>query len=215
MNAPQTAEILAQMDASQEEFKFIDLNNGYSYTIDARLHVYSDGERWALIGEVVGYNPRSGNVVDLLHHFGNCLTSGNPGYENDDFLERVENMDQIEDEDEPEEYLGAPIQVRGVTLEVDAEQGDDLDEVFRKLVPEHRELLLATESELRRRIPADLPEILTLDEWNQPDLFEQKPSESETYQQLAAVLSTADTAHWAPTEEPNTHWENWPDSGMM
>ncbi|XBH22258.1 hypothetical protein V5R04_03250 [Jonesiaceae bacterium BS-20] len=209
------AQILAQFDAASEDATFIDLDNGYAYTIDARLHVYSDGQRWALIGEVLGYNPRSGNVVDVLHYFGNALTSGPVGYENEDFLFRVENMEQVEDVNEPEEFRGGPIRVRGIDLVVQAQPGDELDGVFRSLVPEHRDLLLATEEELRRRIPTDLPKVLRLEEWNQPDLFETPPSASESYRLIAQVLATADASRWIPTLAPNTHWSNWPDSGSL
>ena len=45
----------------------------------------------------------------------------------------------------------------------------DVVELFRSLVPTHRDVLFADESELRRRIPADLPEVLRLEEWAQPD----------------------------------------------
>lgn len=210
------ADILGQFDASRDEFTFIDLNHGYYATIDARLHFYGDGERWALLGEVVGYNPRAANVVDVVHHYGNCLTSGPVGFENGDFFARVDNMDDVEDPEEPEGYLGGvPVRVRGVDLAVEAEDGDDLEDVFRLLVPEHRDLLLADEAELRRRIPADLPKIATIDEWHQPDLFEVVPSASPAYQLIAAVLATADAGLWAPTQEPNTHWSNWPESGQL
>ncbi|WP_433353166.1 DUF7003 family protein [Micromonospora saelicesensis] len=40
------------------------------------------------------------------------------------------------------------------------------------LVPDHRELLLADEVELRRRIPADIPEIIRLDQWHHPYLLQ-------------------------------------------
>jgi hypothetical protein len=44
--------------------------------------------------------------------------------------------------------------------------------------------------EVRRRLPADLPQLLQLEEWNQPDLFEMPPSQSETYQLIAVVLES-------------------------
>lgn len=207
------AAILEQFDASREDATFIDLDHGYYYTIDSRLHAFSDGARWALIGEVVGYNPRAGNVIDVIHVYGNCLTIGEPGFENDDFHSRINNMDEIDNDEE--EFISGPLDIRGTRVEIAAETGDDLDEVFRKLVPEHRELLLGSEEELRRRIPADLPEILTLDEWNQPDLFTTPPSESETYQLLAKALATAEPSHWQPTLAPNTHWSNWMLSGTL
>lgn len=207
--------ILAQFDRSAEEFTFPDLGHGYQYAIDARLHAYADVDRWALIVETVGYNPRAGDVLDVLHTFGNCLSSGAPGFENEDFLGRIDNFEEVEDDDEPETATGADVVVRGRRINLNAQPGEELSEVFRRLVPAHRDLLLADDTELRRRIPKDLPEILTLEEWHQPDLFETKPSQSEVYRQLAEVLASAAPSRYRPTAAPNTDWSNWPDSGSL
>jgi hypothetical protein len=100
---------------------------------------------------------------------------------------------------------------------------------------------MATEEELRAWLPTDLPEVLRLDQWHHTDMtvrpssperergreihrkvsrhpttpFEIGPSDTETYQQLAAVLATADPTHYQPTLAPNTHWTNWPHSGSL
>jgi hypothetical protein len=215
-----TAEqILAQLDDAAREYHFADPEHPYSFAIDARLHLFRDDSRWALLIELVGYNPRAGNVVDIVHAYGNCLTRGRSGYENEDFLSRVDNMDEIEDCDNPE-YLctdGGPVQIRGRRIPVSAAVGDPLEDVFRLLVPEHRDLLLADEPELRRRIPADLPRVLVLDEWwhRQPDRYDELPSETETFQQLATVLTTGDLTAYQPSKPSNTHWSNWPESGSL
>ncbi|MBT9255294.1 hypothetical protein KMZ30_06855 [Phycicoccus sp. KQZ13P-1] len=145
--------ILAQLDAAAEGFTFPDLGHGYYFAIDARLHAYADRDRWALVVETVGYNPRAGDVLDVLHTFGNCLTSGRPGFENDDFLGRTDNFNDVENEAEPETAAGVNPVVRGTQLDVSPEPGEDLSAVFRRLVPVHRDLLLADEIELRRRPP--------------------------------------------------------------
>ncbi|ADU47400.1 DUF7003 family protein [Intrasporangium calvum] len=207
--------ISVQLDKSAEDFTFPDLGHGYYFAIDARLHAHSDPDRWALVVEVVGYNPRGGDVLDVLHTYGNCLTSGDPGIDNEDFLGRIDNFEEVEDEDEPETATGADVVVRGSRIRLSAQPGEELSAMFRRLVPSHRHLLLADDVELRRRIPTDIPEILRLEEWHQPDLFETKPSQSEVYRQVAEVLATADPARYRPTEAPNTYWSNWPDSGSL
>jgi len=179
----------------------------------------SADERWALLIELVGYNPRAGNVIDVVHAYGNCLTRGQPGFENEDFLSRVDNMDEVEDRDNPE-YLrvdAGPIEIRGQRVPVAAHAGDHLEDVFRLLVPKHRDLLLADDHELRRRIPADLPQILVLEEWRhrEPDRYDQLPSETETFRQLADVLATGEPTRYRPSMAPNTHWSNWPESGSL
>ncbi|MER7586406.1 hypothetical protein ABTW72_02530 [Micromonospora sp. NPDC127501] len=106
--------------------------------------------------------------------------------------------------------------VRGRRITVAAERGEELVDVLRRLVPDHRELLLADEVELRRRIPADMPEIIRLDQWHHPYLLQDTlPSQSETFRQLADVLTTGDVGRYAPDMRPNTHWSNWPESGNL
>ncbi|MDX3226325.1 DUF7003 family protein [Streptomyces sp. ME19-01-6] len=209
-----TEVILAQFDASAADFDFPDLGHVYYYAVDARMRLYRDEERWALIVEAVGYNPRAGNLIDKRHVYGNCLTVGEPGLLDEDFLQRLDNMDEVHDGEW--NYAGIPLIVRGRALEVAVEPGVRMWDACRALVPAHRDLLLADEAELRARIPADLPELLRLEEWHQPeDVCEEPPSESETYRQIAEVLATGDPARYRPTLKPNTHWSNWPESGWM
>ncbi|WP_246196851.1 DUF7003 family protein [Ornithinibacter aureus] len=202
------ARILDQLDASAEDFTFPDIRHPNYLTIDCRLHCFADASRWALIVETVGCKPLHGEVLDVLHTYGNCLTRGQPGLESSDFLGRIENSDDIQDKDEPGTASGAAVVVRMHRLDLSAVPGEDLTNVFRRLVPGYRDLLFADAVELRRRIPADLPEILRLEEWHQPDLSETKPSESEVYRQVAEVLATADPGRYRPTEPPNTHWSS-------
>jgi hypothetical protein len=106
--------------------------------------------------------------------------------------------------------------VRDQVLPVDGTAGQPLKDVLRTLVPEHRDILLATEEELRARIPADLPRVLQLDEWVHPDVAgQEKPSDSDTFRQLAEALVTGDISRFAPTGPPNTHWSNWPEGGSL
>ncbi|MER6531553.1 hypothetical protein [Streptomyces sp. NPDC001508] len=98
---------------------------------------------------------------------------------------------------------------------MEAEPGEPLEVVFRRLVPEYRDLILADEAEVRSRIPRDLPKVLQLEEWRQPEDIETPPSTSETYQQIAEVLASGDVRRYRPSHSPNTHWSNWPDSGTL
>jgi hypothetical protein len=224
-------EVLSQLDAAADESMFPDLNHGYFYLVDARLRLFADpvepaaadatgdqSRRWALVVDIVGFSARDWNLVDVVHTFGNCLTAGRPGSENKDFHHRIDNMVEVlsVDDDLRSTYVGSvPMEVRGQYLTIDAPAGTGLPDAFRRLVPEHRDLLLADEGEVRRRLPADLPEILRLDEWNQHYLWDTRPSDHETYQQLAAVVATGDVSQYRPTMAPNSHWSNWPESGSL
>ncbi|MBM9624342.1 hypothetical protein JE024_37905 [Streptomyces zhihengii] len=209
-----TSSILGQFDLCADKAELPDLDNGYYYPVDARMRLFGDNTRWAVVVELLGYAPRSGNLIDVMQWFGNCLTRGDPGF--GDFLARVDNMEEI-DPDGAEVYAGgAPVVVRGTALPVDTHAGTPLQNVFRQLAPASRELLLADETELRARIPSDLPELLRLDEWNQPDDFwDAMPSGHETFQMIAEVLASGDPALYRPTLAANTHWSHWPDAGTL
>ncbi|WP_344640448.1 DUF7003 family protein [Kitasatospora cystarginea] len=206
--------ILGQFDLCADNAEFPDLDNGYYYPVDVRMHLFGDNTRWALAAELLGYNPRAGNLINVVHRFGNCLAQGKPGF--GEFLDRVDNMEEIAPNYAEAYAGGVPVVVRGTALAVDAEAGTPLADVFRRLVPEHRGLLLADEAELRADVPADLPVLLRLDEWHQPDDFgETAPSEHETFQMIAEVLDSGDPARYRPTLPANTHWSHWPEAGTL
>lgn len=206
--------ILGQLDASADQGTFPDLDNGYVCPVDARLHLFGDTTRWVMVVELLGYNPRHGNLADVLHLYGNCLTGGRPGY--GAFLDRVENMAEIDPEGDEVYAGGVPVVVDGTALTVAADSGTPLEDVFRLLVPDQRELLLADERELRAEVPADLPVLLRLEEWNQPEgLWDVAPGGHETFRLLAEVLESGDPSRYRPTLPPNTHWSHWPEAGTL
>lgn len=88
--------------------------------------------------------------------------------------------------------------------------------LLRGLVPEHRELLLATDAERRLGIPDGLPQLVQLDDWDHPRLIERElPSGSDAFKFVARVLAGADASKLEWPTERNVHWTNWPTSGSM
>lgn len=86
----------------------------------------------------------------------------------------------------------------------------------RGLVPEYRDLLLATEEERRRGVAAGLQKVLEIDEWEHPRLLAgERPSSCESFRMIARVLATGDPTLYRPTESPNTHWSNWAQAGSL
>lgn len=77
--------------------------------------------------------------------------------------------------------------------------------------------VLATQAERVSKLQPSMHQILVLDEWNHPDVVDdsQRPSNSETFRQLAEVLVTGDIERYKPTQSPNTHWMHWPEGGTL
>jgi len=230
-----TEEILAQFDRCAAEFTFPMLDNGYVYLADVRIDAYRDEDRWAMVIEVIGFNVRAGahdGINNCLHLFGNCLKRS-PGTANEDFLHLTEDGADgpvfVEDSLDIVRPDARIIQVRGRAVEFTfdtpefAKYGIDLGssevhthELLRLLIGQHRAPFLATEAELRDRVPPDLPMVLRLDEWYHPDLAGgEVPSSSETFQMIAEVLVTGESSRYRPKKLPNTHWKHWPEGGTL
>lgn len=225
-----------QLDQCAKDFTFPMLDNGVIYPVDSRMTVYRDDFRWALIIEVVGFNYRGGGhygISNCLHIFGNCLDYP-PGTNNDNFLYFTANSDEGDAFDpEFEEYLNPDttsmlIREQKIPINHDftfyQQLGIELEdppkimiwEFLRGLVPVYRKEMLATENEIRTRIPEDLPLFIQLDEWNHIDLADgQMPSQSETFRMIAKAIVSGKITDYRPTVEPNNHWSNWPDGGTL
>ena len=230
------AGVLSVLDQCARAFTFPMLDNGYVYLAATRLSVFGDGIDWAMVIEVFGYSPRFG-LPDLnVHTFGSRLVRDRdtpPKYfslhPNDEVATFFPLADGpwIEGEDVAPDAM--EVELRGVRVRLPdaaayAEVGISLVhadrvavfELCRFLAAVHRAGILGTAEERRSRVPAQLPELLVLDEWHHPDLVnDELPSDTETFRQLAAVVTTADPGRYRPTEEGNTHWRNWPEGGLL
>jgi hypothetical protein len=261
------AGILHKLDVCAQASAFPNLDHGYIYLADTRLSAYGNRKCWAVIIEILGYNPRATGCegfADALYCFGNCLKGQPPS------LSDVGSVYTISD------GPNGPLFGQGNDLNTDAEslrirdivvpinrdpvflaskrvgprfdaphlkayamrqkeplrknlldaarrmedaggadefRGQDL---LRSLVPEHRNLLLATDDELSQRLSMELPLLLRLDAWHHPDISAgELPSESEAFKMIAEVLATGDASRYKPRRKPNTHWSNWPMGGDL
>jgi hypothetical protein len=90
-------------------------------------------------------------------------------------------------------------------------------ELCRFLADIARDQVLATPRERRVSVLPDMVQILQLEEWHHPNVVDEqdRPSGSETFQQLAQVLATADVGLYRPSRPANTHWRNWPEGGRL
>jgi hypothetical protein len=86
----------------------------------------------------------------------------------------------------------------------------------RGLVPEYRDVLLATEAERRLGVAAELKLLLQIDEWDHPRLLDgELPRSSDAFKSIAKVFAHGDPSLYCPPHSPNTHWSNWPRSGSL
>lgn len=89
-------------------------------------------------------------------------------------------------------------------------------ELCRFLAAQHRDDVLATTAERRVSVPHELNQILVLDDWRHPDLVNgELPSDTETFSQLADVLSSGNLQRYVASSKPNTHWRFWSDGGSL
>lgn len=109
--------------------------------------------------------------------------------------------------------LPTPADYERVGIQLRDPDRDHVFELCRYLAAVERDAVLATPQERRTNVPPELEQLLVLDEWSHLDLDESagpgRPSNSETFHQLARVLETGDLSHYRPTEPPNTHWRHW------
>lgn len=227
--------ILDQLDACAREFTFPMLDNGYVYPVDQRMHIMRSDAMWMMVIETFGFSPRSGGIDGIqncLHLYGSNLHRA-PGTANEDFLNPFD-FPQEDLFDRSTLWAIDPsldhVMIRGQQVPVDLRPSQlaakeislieppavDPPALLRSLVPEHRDMLLATPMEIAARNPHKIPAVMVLDEWNHPDVSgDQLPSQSETFEMLAAVIETGITDAYRPTLPPNTHWRNWPEGGTL
>jgi hypothetical protein len=185
-------EILDTLDNSNDGYyrSFVSLGHVYSYLIDTRLNVFrADNNRWAIVIERLGYNPRGSAIILDINYYGNCLT--NLDYYNerptsyysvwpidiDDFCDTISNESLKPDANfwvvrghklplthHKQDYINLGIELKEYEPnEITAE------EVGRLIVSQHQELFRATDLELNKSIPKDLKKIMVLDEWFHKD----------------------------------------------
>lgn len=87
---------------------------------------------------------------------------------------------------------------------------------IRYLHETNPELISATEEEIRKHIPKDIPKLMTIDEFHFVSAYDKTnpPSQQETYQMIAKILTTKKVTNWKPTQKPNNSWQNW-ESGHL
>ncbi len=209
--AVKESDILDLLDEGVRTMELCAFDNGYVYPLGSRLHIYSDGGRWAILIEVLTHNPRQGPVLwdEVECHGSACADQGLAAT-----YERLRVAPEGGDTEAFPSILR--VDVGGQEIEGEDLGGQALQDAFRILVDRAPGLLYATEEELVRVLAHPPPRILSLDEWHHPDVVGgEPPSETSTFRQLAAVIARTDPGAYQPDEQPNSHWGNWPEAGTL
>ncbi len=237
--------ILDILDQCAKNSTFPMLDNGYVYPAATRLSVFRSDEDWAIVIEVFGFSPRTGDPDLHISTFANKLRNRNTA---EDYVSRTAYENYLKNNPNNESLFVFPIEndewlneadreytrpdgiciLRGepITLPAaaayerhDIELEEDVPLTFefcRYLAAKYRDKVLATATELRTNIPSDLSLFLQLDQWNHPDIADdQLPSQSETFIQIAEAIVTGHKTAYQPTLPPNTHWSHWPMGGTL
>lgn len=205
-------EILNTLDNSNDGFycSFVELGHAYSYLIDTRLNVFcGDKDRWAIVVERLGYDPRAGAIVLDLNYYGNCLTNLEFYNERPTSYYSIHPIDYDNFNDTVDgECLKSDAKfwlVRGkevllshntqdyenAGIELEDEPNDiSVEAVGRLVVSQNQDLFRATDNELYKSIPTDLAKILVLDEWFHKDFqLQTSPTMSDEHLRLTFELN--------------------------
>lgn len=229
-------EILRQLDTEAESFVFPMLDNGYYYHGDQKLTIFRDEKRWAILIEILAYNNHEYGIEGIMtvgSVFGNCLI----GWNDNDCFKAFASDNGVEtflyDEANYIPYLNPnakSINIRGQEIPVVTEykhyrsKGIEFEhdgkitpwEFMRSLIPEYSNYFWWNKTEISTKIPSDLPVFMTLTNWHHPNLLmQEKPSDTQTFQQLADVIVSGDIKMYKTNESHNTHWTNWPEGGKL
>jgi hypothetical protein len=228
---------------------FLDLEHGYCVTASSRIHLYADGDRWAIVFEKCGYSNRGTNADIELNYIGNCIDYSIQNYDGRTYVDntnriviidmaefnRIENKDGVELE--TFELIGrdvkeVKIREKFVPFDNDYKHYEQVgikirdyenpkkligfEDFLRFLNETNPEAISASEDEIKKMIPDDLPKLMTINEFHFESIYasDRLPSSQETYQLIAKVLTTKDTTSWKPTLKPNNHWSNWESGGL-
>jgi hypothetical protein len=243
-------------ETDQETYHFfIDFEHPYFHTAGSRLTLYADTIRWAIVFEKSGYS-NTGRLAEIeLTYFGNCLTNLQSEGSADGFTSNMMNVvliDTLPLENDTDGLVSQKIRqvkVRDFLLSIEHDKSVyetkgirdivydneenliDLPSLIRYLGEEHPTIFRATDKELGKCLPDDLPKLMQIDEWHHEaytkfkhltspteyhfEVIGIKPSEYETYKMIADILVSRDSTKWRPTLKPNNNWRNWPNAGYM
>jgi len=238
-------QILEILDQCASQFTFPALDNGYVYLAATKMSVYISKIDWAIVIEVFGFSPRSGDPDIHIYIFSNNLHNrkapsdfvsedaykrylhNNP-YNESKFIFPIKNdtwqdKNNIEYVKQAGQCLLRELIISLPPIGEYKKHGIALKEgrpttfdFCRFLASKYRDNVLSTEKERRICVAPEMRLLLQIDKWNHPDITNQDlPSRSETFVQIAEAIVTGDKKAYQTTKKSNTHWRNWSEGGTL
>ncbi len=215
-----TEDILNRLDKAAGNWDFPGFDNINYDMVTARLTGFRNDEDWALtIEEVVSWYSLNGvEPVLMISAFGSRLLINEPFVIYYPVKYPLNEL-QEDDDDIPESIS---VMIRGEQFTIDSSEiernphlSDYIDfDLIIHLVDRYRIKILATETEFREIVPAELTQIIQLDNWYHPDVYNPNsefsmPSKTKSMQAIAQVLASGKPELYQPCEENNVDWRKW------
>jgi len=198
MNTYTESEILDTLDNG--DFPFLgNMNVDY---VRGKLMLFGDSKRWAIVFNWIVWAPGGDGPEAMVESFGNCI-KGRQGF--DDF---DSSFGPVEFRYGDSGVTGVNIRGKSVPLPLQVEEEGVEFELLSMLAEKYKDAMVASDEEIHKRVPRDLPKLLVIEDWYHPG-YDEKPSETETFQQVAKVLVSGDSKQYRPTLEANTDGRKW------
>ncbi len=194
-------DILSDLDDNggmQKPYKFFPtLEDAYTTVSSNKIHLFADGDRWAIVFEINAYNNRGFCIQKTHTYFGNCLENLDRAGLDNFFICNTKDFDlsthiklsEIEGDFETVSETATTIKIRGEEFPIEhnlstyflnhipwrkydiSNKTIDFPSLTRMLNLQHPDVFNSTAEELRTSIPNDLPQIMTINEWYHTDCY--------------------------------------------
>jgi hypothetical protein len=215
-----TEDILNCLDKAARNWDFPGFDNINYDMVTARLTGFINDDNWALtIEQVVSWYSLNGvEPVLMISVFGSHVLINEPFVIYFPVRYPLNELEE-DDEDIPESISvmirGEQFIINSSEIERNPHLSDYIDfDLMIHLVDRYRAKILATETEFREIVPAQLAQIIQLDNWHHPDVYNPNsefsmPSKTKSMQAIAQVLVSGKPELYQPCEEDNVDWRKW------
>ncbi|NJL81545.1 MAG: hypothetical protein HC836_26000 [Richelia sp. RM2_1_2] len=215
-----TDDILNCLDKAAANLDFPGFDNMNYDMATARLTGFRNNQHWALtIEQIVSWYSFNGvEPVLMIYAFGNHLLIEEPFV---NYFPVKYPLGELEiDDGEISEFISVMIReeefiVNSSQVQRNLHLSDYIDfDLMLHLVDKYRAKMLANETEFREIVPAELSQIIQLDNWHHPDVYNPNsefsvPSRTKSMQMIAQVLASGNSELYKSSEDDNVDWEKW------